>query len=79
MSTEPQNLPNVVFFLRDRFSGKAWPNGCRFDSTSSPWWNPDILGKSVTEVLQQVLDLFGSRIGKNDNIVKDSIDKKQSP
>ncbi|WFD06144.1 hypothetical protein MVES1_001486 [Malassezia vespertilionis] len=78
-NTELFNLPNVVFFLRDRFKGKDWGADCQWVTTLNPYWNPAVLGKSITQVLQQVLDLVGGRIGPNDKILKSKISDHQTP
>ncbi|WFD01217.1 hypothetical protein MYAM1_003979 [Malassezia yamatoensis] len=78
-NTELANLPNVIFFMRDRFKGKSWGANCQYPSTSDPWFDPYVLGQNVADFLQQVLDLAGNRIGNNDSILNHKVKHKQTP
>ncbi|WFD30590.1 hypothetical protein MSPP1_001611 [Malassezia sp. CBS 17886] len=78
-NTELYSMPNVVFFLRDRFSNKSWGARCQYPSVVNPELSPNVLGKSISSVLQQVLDLLGNRIGKHDSIVKHKVDQEKNP
>lgn len=73
-NTELYNLPNVIFFMRDRFNGKSFPQDCQYPSVSNPEWDINVLGTSVANLLQQVLNLLGNQIGPSDSILQSSID-----
>ncbi|KAL4402243.1 Lipase [Malassezia pachydermatis] len=78
-NTELLNLPNVLFFMRDRFNDKPWGDRCQRDSISDPILNPLSLGQSLTQVVQQVIDLLGTRIGPADSIMNAKISSHQIP
>ncbi|SHO78126.1 Uncharacterized protein MSYG_2468 [Malassezia sympodialis ATCC 42132] len=78
-NTELLNLPNVLFFMRDRFAGRIWGSSCKADSVLDPYLNPLVLGQGVAEYVQQVIDLLGTRIGPNDWILKQKLEKGQEP
>ena len=78
-NTELFNLPNVIFFMRDRFKGEDFGGQCQYPSSNDPWFNPQILGTSAAIYLQQVLDLIGNRIGGHDSILWDKVHSKQQP
>lgn len=69
-STEYLNLPKVIFFLRDRFNHKKFMDTCKFEDVPDPWWDPKVLGTQFKDVLEQVLNLLGKRIGKDKQILR---------
>jgi len=78
-NTEPLNLANVLFFMRDRFAGRIWGSSCKADSISDPVLDPFVLGQSMVQVVQQVIDLLGKRIGPRDWILKQKLEKNREP
>ena len=65
--------------MRDRFAGRIWGSSCKADSVLDPYLNPLVLGQGVAEYVQQVIDLLGTRIGPNDWILKQKLEKGQEP
>lgn len=78
-NTELFNLPNVIFFMRDRFQGKNFGDDCQYPSVSNPEWDINVLGSTVSNFLQQVLDLIGGRIGSGDSILNSKLKQKETP
>ncbi|WFD19739.1 hypothetical protein MCAP1_001975 [Malassezia caprae] len=78
-NTEILNLPNVLFFMRDRFAGRIWGSSCKADTILNPDLNPLVLGQSMKQTVQQVIDFWGARIGPNDIILKKKLEKGQEP
>lgn len=78
-NTELLNLPNVLFFFRDRFAGRIWGSSCKADSVIDPYLDPLVLGQSLAQIVGQVIDLLGVRIGPNDCILKQKVQKHQQP
>lgn len=78
-NTEIMNLPNVLFFMRDRFEGRIWGSECKSDSIMDPYLDPFVLGQSLSQTMVQVMNLLGSRIGPKDSILKNKLQKHQEP
>lgn len=73
------SLPDVLHFLRDRFNGKQWGETCQYPVLLDPWFNLFNLGESYAEFVQQLLDLLGRRIGKDDHILMAKLKKQEVP
>ncbi|WFD01216.1 hypothetical protein MYAM1_003978 [Malassezia yamatoensis] len=73
VTTELLNSPFVLKFIRDRMAGADFGTQCKWTSTVDPLWQPDILGASLTEVLNAIYNLYGAAIGQGDQILKVSI------
>lgn len=73
ITTEVLNTPFVLKFIRDRMDGAEWIDGCKWKSALNPLWEPGILGARFTELFNMILNLFGARVGRTDDILKESI------
>lgn len=73
VSTEILNTPFVLKFIRERMDGKPFIQGCQWQSTINPMWQPDILGAKLTEVFNSILNFFGTTVGRGDQILKETI------
>ncbi|WFD04480.1 hypothetical protein MOBT1_003190 [Malassezia obtusa] len=78
-NTELFNMPNVIFFMRERFNGKEWGANCQYPSVNDPYFNVAVLGKGAISFLQQLYDLLGNRIGKSDGILHSKVHQKENP
>lgn len=73
VSTEVLNSPFVLKFIRDRMNGADFGQECQWTSTDNPMWQPDILGAKLTEVFNALSNLFGTAVGRGDEILKEKI------
>lgn len=78
-NTELLNLPNVLFFMRQRFQGGDWGERCQRPSISSPILSPTSLGQSLVQVAQQLIALLGTRIGPKDMILNAKVQNHEEP
>ena len=67
-NTELFNHPEVVHFMRDRFSGKHIEGHCNFRTVSNPWFNPFTLGDSAAQFTQQILHLITGQFDHRDKV-----------
>lgn len=77
--TEISNLPNVLSFMKHRFSGKSWNDNCEFSTKADPWFNIIKALQSLGNFGQQMVDLLGGRIGKSDSILMSKIENHHVP
>ena len=75
------NIPYIVEFMEDRFSGKDYyGGGCQFDNMEqNPVWDVNVLGERTQELLVSVLALLGQEIGSSDNLLANSISANRVP
>ncbi|WFD20319.1 hypothetical protein MCAP1_002563 [Malassezia caprae] len=75
------NVPNILFFMRDRFDGKPYYNGgCQFDADPSyPMFDPNMAGEHMREALLAIEDLLGKEIGPKDKIIRQKIKDRKNP
>lgn len=76
VSTEVMNTPFVLKFIRDRMSGVDFVKGCQWKSDLNPLWKPDILGARLVEVFNSLLNVLGAKVGRTDEILKESIKQR---
>lgn len=75
------NIPYIVEFMEDRFSGKDYyDGGCQFDNmVKNPVWDVKVLGERTQELLVSILALLGQEIGSSDNLLANSISVNRVP
>ncbi|WFD34147.1 hypothetical protein MCUN1_000983 [Malassezia cuniculi] len=69
-NTEFFSHPDVVNFLRRRFSNQPFISQCRYDNVRDPWFDPLVLGQSAVQFSRQVLDLITGSVSKLDRVYK---------
>lgn len=71
--SELLNVPNVLFFVRDRFAGKSFPSGFNRKTTSNPIDEPNDSLQGLESLVQSIQDIIGRRVGPSDSILKSRI------
>lgn len=76
LSSEFFNLPNVLFFVRDRMEGKSLPKGFTYRQTGNPLEDPNVPLKGLGSLVQAIQDLDGKEVGPGDQFVKSRITQR---
>lgn len=71
--SELLNIPNVLFFVRDRFAGKSFPKGFHRRTTSNPIDEPNDSLQGLGSLVQSIEDIIGRKVGPGDSIIKNRI------
>ena len=73
VTSELLNLPNVLFFVRDRMEGKSFPKGFTHKQTGNPLEDPNVPLQGLESLVQAIQDLVGKEVGPGDEFLKDKI------
>ena len=75
VTSEFFNMPNVLFFFRDRMSGKSFPKGFNHKKTGNPLEDPGVPQKGLGSLIDSIKDIVGKKVGPADSIIKSEIKK----
>ncbi|WFD00711.1 hypothetical protein MYAM1_003463 [Malassezia yamatoensis] len=71
--TELTGIPNLLFFVRDRFAGKPFPKGFRHTTTDSGLDGIDAKAQGIASLVSSIEDIIGKEVGPADSILKTRI------
>ncbi|WFD01332.1 hypothetical protein MYAM1_004094 [Malassezia yamatoensis] len=71
--TEISNIPNILFFARDRFNGTDFPKGYTRKYSPNGLSDPLAPLTEVSALVKSVEDLLGRQVGPSDSIVRQKI------
>ena len=73
IDSELSNIPNVLFFVRDRFQGKQFPRGFTHKPIPNPLTSPNAPLKGLDALIKDIKSLIGAKVGPSDSILKGMI------
>ncbi|WFD04297.1 hypothetical protein MOBT1_003003 [Malassezia obtusa] len=70
-TTEMANVPNVLFFIEDRFADKPFPKGFNHEYIRSPLEQERVRQQGLKHLVEIIKNIIGDKIGeKNDSKLK---------
>ncbi|WFC97300.1 hypothetical protein MYAM1_000009 [Malassezia yamatoensis] len=71
--TQLVNVPNVLFFIEDRFANKPFPKGFTHQSVRDPLENRCVQQQGLEDIVDVIRSIVGTKIGPNDRIIEQYI------
>ncbi|WFD44774.1 hypothetical protein MPSI1_003445 [Malassezia psittaci] len=71
--TELTGIPNLLFFVRDRFAGKSFPKGLTHTTADSGLSGIDADAQGIASLVSSIEDIIGKEVGPGDSILKSRI------
>ena len=75
--SELTNIPNSLFFVRDRFENKSFPKGWTHKKAANALDNADDRQKGLGALIHDIQDLIGREVGPGDYKIKNRIKKQK--
>ena len=75
LTTQLFNIPNELFFVRDRMEGKSSPKGFTHKQTGNPLEDPNVPLQGLESLVQAIQDLAGKEAGPGDEFLKEKINQ----
>ena len=72
-TTEMVNVPNVLFFIEDRFANKPFAKGYRHEYINNPLDNARVREQGLQDLVDQIENIVGDKIGPNDRAIREHI------
>lgn len=71
--SEIGNIPNTLFFIRDRFEGKPFPKGLTRKVSRNGLDDPNASLRGLGYLVNAIQDVLGRKIGPSDSLIKEQI------
>lgn len=72
-TTELVNVPNVLFFIQDRFADKPFPKGYRHEYINNPLDSARVRQQGLQNLADIIRNIVGDKIGPNDQAILEHI------
>lgn len=73
LTSELFNLPNVLFFVRDRMEGKSFSKGFTHKRTGNPLEDPGVPLKGLGSLVEAIQNIVGKEVGPGDAYIHSKI------
>lgn len=71
--SEIGNIPNTLFFIRDRFDGKPFPKGYTHKVSPNGLDDPNASLRGLGYLVNAIQSVLGQKIGPSDSLIKEQI------